>query len=63
MKQSSEYHRKLKATADKRRAKIEKLHAKGKSWRQIGAMLGISGARAEQIGNFHRRQREGLAEK
>jgi DNA-binding NarL/FixJ family response regulator len=46
------YQRNLKAMAEVRRKAILALKAQGKTWRQIGRELGISGQRAQQLGNM-----------
>lgn len=48
-KRSFAYQRNLKAVADVRRKAILALKAQGKTWRQIGKDLGISGQRAQQL--------------
>lgn len=49
MKTLNEYNARLQRQAKPRALRIQKMKAAGKTWAEIGAKLGISRQRAQQI--------------
>ena len=57
-KPNDEYNKRLQAEADGRREMVERLRAAGKRWREIADLLGVTTARAQQIGTVRAKRKK-----